>query len=595
MNGEESWVASRQLARGLRASIRSFGPLFIGLLALALVACTGREEGTATPTPEETGGAASATATASPDAEQVLRANLTSEPSTLDPQRASDQVSLTMVRNLYSGLLRLDAEDRLVTDLAEEVPTAENGGISADGLTYTFRLRDGLQWSDGEPLVAQAFVDAARRLFQPGSDNPYVDFFRVIAAAGPDGDANIAVQEALAAQQEDISALEEAVVEGLRVEAPDDRTVVIHLNRPSPEFLLLATLWPLYPVRQDLIDEFGDRWTEAGTLVSNGPFVLESWEHGEHVRLVRNERWHRDLPQLDAIDFDLIDDAAVAFLAYQNDELDVVLLGPAELVQVRDNAALRDQFVGYAQLRTAAVYLNAADPLFADERVRRAFAGGVDRVEYASAVLEGNGLPAYSWIPPGMPGYEESIGRQYEDALDESRVLLAEAGAEGVEITLLLPEASSAVLTGEWLQSQWQTHLGVTVKLDIRETASYVTAFTSGDFQVSIGGWAADYPDPQNWLPIFASTAPLNFGHYSNARFDELIAEAGTETDFDRRIELYDEAHRLLIDEVGVMPLSYPLRGALVKPWVQGFVPSPREGTVPGDLYFDQLSISGRP
>lgn len=154
MNGEESWVASRQLARGLRASIPSFGPLLSGLLALALVACSGREEDTATPTPEETGGAASATATASPDAKQVLRANLTSEPSTLDPQRASDQVSLTMVRNLYSGLLRLDAEDRLVTDLAEEVPTAENGGISADGLTYTFRLRDGLQWSDGEPLVA---------------------------------------------------------------------------------------------------------------------------------------------------------------------------------------------------------------------------------------------------------------------------------------------------------------------------------------------------------------------------------------------------------------------------------------------------------
>ena len=131
--------------------------------------------------------------------------------------------------------------------------------------------------------------------------------------------------------------------------------------------------------------------------------------------------------------------------------------------------------------------------------------------------------------------------------------------------------------------------------LDIRETASFVTAFTAGEFQVSIGGWAADYPDPQNWLPIFTSTAPLNFGHYSNDQYDDLIAEAGAEVDFDRRLELYGQAQQLLIDEVGVMPLSYPLRGALVKPWVQGFVPSPREGTVPGDLYFDQISISGRP
>src|SRR5690606_16130565 len=145
-----------------------------------------------------------------------------------------------------------------------------------DGLTYTFQLREGLTWSDGTPLVAQAFVDGATRLFAPGSANPYVDFYQVIAS----------------------------------VEAPDDRTVAYHLNRQSPEFLLLATLWPLYPVRQDLVDTHGDRWTEAGTLISNGPFVLEVWEHGERVRLARNEHYHRDPAGLDAIEFDLIDDTA---------------------------------------------------------------------------------------------------------------------------------------------------------------------------------------------------------------------------------------------------------------------------------------------
>ncbi|MGE3962045.1 MAG: peptide ABC transporter substrate-binding protein [Dehalococcoidia bacterium] len=583
-------MASRQLARVFRASLF----VWYAFALATLVACSGDDEGDPTASPTGVHGAAT-TAAGAPDADQVLRVNLTSEPSTLDPQRASDQVSLTLVRNLWSGLLMLDEQDNLVADLAAEVPTEENGGISADGLTYTFTLREGLSWSDGEPLVAQAFVDAARRLFRPGSDNPYVDFYRVIAADGPAGDANLAVQAALAAQEPDIAALEQAVVDGLRVSAPDDRTLVVELNRPSPEFLLLATLWPFYPVRQDLIDEHGDRWTEAGNLVSNGPFMLEAWDHGERVRLARNEQWHGPAAALDAVEFDLIDDAAVAFLAYQNDELDVVLLGPAELVQVRGNDALRDEFVGYAQLRTSAVYMNADDPLFADERARQALAGAINREEYAGAVLEGNGLPAYSWIPPGMPGYEEAIGRQFEDAVEASRALLAEAGAEGAEVTLLLPEASSAVLTGEWLQSQWQTNLGITVKLDIRETASYVTAFTAGDFQLSIGGWAADYPDPQNWLPIFTSSAPLNFGRYSSPQFDELIAEAGTEVDFDRRLDLYDQAQRLLIDEVGVMPLSYPLRGALVKPWVQGFVPSPREGTVPGDLYFHRISISGRP
>ncbi len=589
-------MAIWQRKRGRRATVSSLVVL-ASLFAGTLIACNRDGDGSATPAGTTNGGIA--TAEASPpvatDEEQILRANLSSEPSSLDPQRASDFVSLTVVRNLYSGLLRLDSEDQLVSDLAEDVPSEDNGGISEDGLTYTFQLREGLRWSDGTPLVAQAFVDGARRLFQPGSDNSYVDFYRVIAADGPDGDANVAVQQALAAGAEGIAELDQIVMDNLRVEAPDDRTVIYHLNRPSPEFLLLASLWPLSPVRQDLIDQYGDQWTEAGNLVGNGPFVLDSWQHGERLRLARNDNWHGEPATLEAIEFDLIDDSAVAFLAYQNDELDLVLLGPAQLVQVRTNEALREQFVGYATLATIAVYMNSDDPLFADTRVRQAFAGGVDRIQYTSALLEGNAVPAYSWIPPGMPGHEPDLGRQYENAIDASQALLAEAGAQGAEVTLMVPEASTAVLTAEWLQAQWQENLGVTVTLDVRETAAFRAAYAAGEFQISVGGWGADYPDPQNWLPPFTSNSPLNFGNYSNERFDELIALAGEEPDFDERLALYEEAQRLLIDEAGVMPLNHQIRAALVKPWVQGLVPSPREGIVPGDLYFEAISISGRP
>lgn len=587
-------MASRQRARVKRATFGMWIALAFLLMSL-LVACDSDSSGTPTSTVAAPTGTAAGTPATTPDVEQVLRANLTSEPSTLDPQRASDQVSLTVVRNLYSGLLRLDADDRLVPDAAAELPTVENGGISEDGLTYTFRLREGLMWSDGTPLVAQSFVDGARRLFMPGSGNAYADFYRVIAADSPDGDANVAVQEALAAEQEDVTALEEAVVEGLRVEAPDDQTVVFHLNRRSPEFLLLASLWPLYPVRQDIVDAAGDRWTEAGTLIGNGPFTLEAWDHGERLRLARNDHWHGDEVSLDGIEFDMIDDTSVAFLAYQNNELDVVNLGPAELVQVRGNEPLRAEFLGYPALRTIALYLNSDDPIFSDVRIRQAFAGALDREQYTSAVLEGSALPAYSWIPPGMPGHEPDIGLQFRDAVEASRALLAEAGAEGVEVTLLLPEASSAVLTGEWLQEQWQTNLGVTVRLDVRETAAFQQAYISGDFQISIGGWAADYPDPQNWLPPFTTASALNFGGYSNTTFDDLVGRAAAEVDFDARVALYLEAHRLLIDEAGVVPLNYPIRGALVKPWVSGLVPSPREGVSPGDLFFADISITGRP
>ncbi len=476
--------------RVLRAAWRSS----IALLMALSLGCGTDGDGSEPTTPAD-----STTATAVPTAgtpsaasvPQVLSVNLTSEPATIDPQRATDQVSLTLVRNLHAGLLRLDPDDQLIPDLAEDVPTVENGGISSDGLAYTFRLREGLRWSDGEPLVAQAFVDAARRLFEPEAVNQYVDFYRILASDGPDGDANVAYQAAARedASGDELAELARQVVEGLRVEAPDDRTVVYHLNRQSPVFPLLASLWPLHPVRQDLVDAHGSRWTEAGTHVGNGPFVLAEWDHGQRVRLERNEYWHGDEVALDAIELDMIDDSAIAFLAYQNDEVDVVVLGPAELVQVRGDEALRAQFRGYAELTAIGIYPNQSDPVLADPRVRQALAGSLNRVEFASAVLEGNALPAYGWIPPGMPGHDAQAGLQYEAATEASRSLIADAGAEGVTLTILTPEASTAVLTAQWLKEQWEANLGVTVELDIRETASYVAARGAGDFQLTVGGW----------------------------------------------------------------------------------------------------------
>jgi len=568
------------------------------MLVTIVVGCSSDEPVAPEPTsvPGTTPGATSTPAPAAGEP-QVLFVNLTSEPATIDPQRATDQVSLTLVRNLHSGLLRLDPDDELLPDLAEDVPTVENGGISADGLTYTFRLRDGLRWSDGTPLRAQAFVDAARRLFEPGALNQYADFYRVLASDGPEGDANLAYQAAVAAgaSGEELGELAEQVASGLRVEAPDDRTVVYHLNRQSPVFPLLSSLWPLYPVRQDLVDAHGPLWTEAATHVGNGPFRLAVWDHGQRVRIERNEHWHGGPIALEAIEFDMIDDAAVAFLTYQNDEVDVVVLGPAQLVQVRNSEQLRAQFRGYAELTAIGIYPNVSDPVLADARVRQALAGSLNRVEFASAVLEGNALPAYGWIPPGMPGHDREVGRQYEAAAAASRALLADANAEGMTLTILTPEASTAVLTAQWLKEQWETNLGISVNLDVRETGSYVQARGAGDFQLTVGGWAADYPDPQNWLAVFRTGSPLNAGQFSQPDFDALIDDAADELDYERRLELYLDAQRVLIDEAGVIPLYYRVRGALVKPWVQGLQPSPRDGAVPGDLFLDRVSIGERP
>ena len=143
-------------------------------------------------------------------------------------------------------------------------------------------------------------------------------------------------------------------------------------------------MWPLYPVRQDIIEANGDGWTEAGTHISNGAFKLETWDHNENISLVRNDEWHRDPVMLDRLNMDMIEDTAIAFLAYQEGELDMITLGPAELVQVR-GTDFEDEFHSYAQLVTIGIYFNNDDPSFADKMVRQAFAGALDRDESASA------------------------------------------------------------------------------------------------------------------------------------------------------------------------------------------------------------------
>lgn len=565
----------------------------LALAALAAFACTTNETAPATPTSEGTA-PASPTATAVPEP-QVLTIRMTGEPSTLDPQQASDIASTSIVRNLFSALLRIDKQQQLQPDLAREVPTAENGGVSADGLTYTFRLRDGLKWSDGSDLVAQDFVNAVERLFAPGAANYFADFYRMIAADG----AQEALEEAQAndVEGDELVTLEQAVVDNLEVFAPDDQTVVYQLNAPSPVFTVLASLWPLAPVKQDVVDAHGDAWTEPGNMVSNGPFRLAEWDHTVSLTLERNEHWHGDGPLLDEVRFDIVGDDALAFLAYRGDELDVVAIGPDQLVQVR-GTDLEDEFVSYAQLSTVGVFFNFNTAELQDLKVREALAGSFDRDEFAEIVSEGSVLPAYSYLPPGMAGHDPDAGLQFQDAVARSQQLLAEAGypgGEGLTVTLLGANVGGSATRAEWLKEQWEKNLGIAVVLDLIEPSSFVEKLFAGDWDLISGSWTADYPDPQDWLPAFSPGGALSVGGFEDDRFTALLDEAASELDADRRIELYLEAQRILIDDVAFSPVFFARRNLLVKPWVQDFIPSATDGDAPGDAFLDGVSISGRP
>ena len=230
--------------------------------------------------------------------------------------------------------------------------------------------------------------------------------------------------------------------------------------------------------------------------------------------------------------------------------------------------------------------------------IRVALAGSFDRVQFAEIVNEGSVLPAYSYLPPGMAGHDPDAGQQFRDAMVRSQELLAEAGypgGEGFTITLLGANVGGSVTRAEWLKEQWEQSLGITVVLDLIEPSSFVEKLFAGDWDLISGSWTADYPDPQDWLPAFAPGGSLAVGGFEDERFTALLDEAAVELDAARRLELYAEAQRILIDEVAFSPVFYARRNILVKPWVRDFVPAATDGDAPGDAFLAGVSISGRP
>jgi oligopeptide transport system substrate-binding protein len=547
--------------------------LMVLVLGAILVACEDEEEeGIATP-----GATASPAATGEALADkQELRVHMTGEPTSLDPQIAAFANDISVIKQLFRGLLYYDEDLGAVPAAAKVVPSTDNGGISEDGLTYTFELRDDLVWSDGEPLTAADFEYSLKRLFDPevGGQGYYYSFY-----------TNIIGSEAYVS--------EEGTADDVEVTAVDDTTLELKLSNVQPTLLQLMAMWPAYPVRQDVIEEHGDAWTEAGNLIGNGPFVLAEWEHETQITVEANPNyWGDDAPTLETVVFQIIPDDSVALIAYQNDELDMTRIPLPDISRFEGNP----EQLKYAELVTFAQEFNNTEEPFTDPLVRKAFKMAVDSDAYVDEVRQGSGIAAFSWIPPGMPGYNPDIGTDYALDPEGAKDLLAQStygGPDGLpDITVTVADTSAGRLTAEFLQEQLRTNLDVSIEIEILESSTYEDRYLASEFQFVLGGWGADYADPENWLPeLFGTDAGLNQYKYSNPKVDDLLAQAAVELDNDTRLDLYDQAQKIIIDEdMGIAPLYVRIRNWLVKPWVDGVTTTGTDST-PGDWFYTDISI----
>jgi len=491
--------------------------------------------------------------------EQILHKGNKSDPQELDPHIVQGVPEHHILQSLIENLVTEDPKD------LRPVPgQAERWDISPDGTVYTFHLRAGIRWSNGDPVTAHDFVRSYRRALTPSLGSEYAYMYYVMKGA----------EEYFKGKTQDFSTV--------GAKALDDRTLQITLNGPVPYFLSLLNHYSWWPVHLPTLAKHGDpyqrnnRWTRPGNFVGNGPFVLDRWEVGRVIVVKKNPLyWNAANVKLSEIHFHAIESIDTEERAFRAGQLHVTEEVPQSKIPVyrRDMAHLLhiDPYLGAYFYR-----LNTTRPQFKDKRVRRALAMAIDRKSIVENVTRGGQLPAYFFTPPDTVGYTSRTALRHDP--EGARQLLAAAGYPGgkgfppFEILYNTSESHKAV--AEAIQQMWKRELGIDVKLLNQEWKVYLDTEKRLDYDVSRAGWIGDYPDPSTFLETFLSDSGNNRTGWANPEYDRLLREAARLGDQKTRYELFQKAEAIFLDELPIIPIYHYTRVYLMQPSVRGWNPT---------------------
>lgn len=516
---------------------------------------------------------------------QVFRVNLAGEPNTIDPNKASWATERSVIMLLFVGLLDFNSDLSLKAACAQEIPTVANGGISADGLTYTFKVKSNVTWSDGSKVTAHDFEYSIKRMLDPDTAAEYASFYFDIVGAA-------AFNAAASADAATKTALRNAV----GVTAVDDTSLRITLNQTRPTFLSIMALWPTSPVKESVITAKGNLWTEAGNLIGNGPYTLKEWVHQDHMTFTLNTNYWDTKPTLTEIKYLMILDATQELSAYKNGELDMARVPVGTETATLADPVYGKQVVRNNDLTTFAFQFNVNKAPFDNLLVREAMSCAIDRVAFVEQVRGGVGTPAYSWIPPGMPGYDADLGKDFAFNVTKAKQLLADAGyPNGVgmpELKFQYADTASNRTIAQFLQAQLKTNLNLDLTLEPMEPAAFSAFVNSEQHTWAWFGWGADYPDPDNWLPdLFGTGGGNNHTGYSNPAFDTLARQAMMELDNTLRLQMWAQAQEIVMADMPIVTMFYRERFYVVQPYVKGLEPTGMDGGIMGDTSLVNVSI----
>lgn len=468
-------------------------------------------------------------------------------PITLDPAISSEMSSHSYIMQIFSGLVRLDENLTVQPDIAEKWQ------ISDDGKEYTFFLRKDVAFHDGRVLTTDDVKYSLERACDPSTGSN--------TAATYLGDIT-GVPDRLAGKTSEIS--------GVRV--IDDYTIHITIDAPKSYILSKLSYPTAFIVDKNNVESGSDWWRRPN---GSGPFKLVKWNPDDVFILEPNRSFYRKPADIDRLVFHLLSGLPIAL--YEKNEIDVAPVYEDHIARVLDKKGpFYNELHIYPELSMYYLGFNTIKPPFDDVNIRQAFCHAIDKEKIIQGTLNGMYSRADGILPPGMPGYNENIqGLDFD--VEKAKALIASSkygsaqNIPPVTITVSgwggnIPENLGAVV------QELEQNLGVTINVRQIEPEAFLYSLRTEADELFMMGWVADYPDPQNFLEyLFRTGAEYNTGKYSNPAFDSLLEEADRELDESGRMELYQQAEKIVVDDAPCLPLWFGQNYVLVRPYVKNY------------------------
>ncbi|SFJ65603.1 oligopeptide transport system substrate-binding protein [Halobacillus dabanensis] len=540
------------------------------VLSMFLAACSGGSDDTSNSTDDadteetDSGDSSSEEEAATGDSEQVLNLLDTAEIPTMDASLATDAVAFQWLGSTTDGLYRLG-------EGAETEPgIATDHEVSEDALTWTFNLREDAVWSNGDPVTAHDFVYAWQRAVDPDTGSEYGPYMM-----------NGVIKNAEAVNAGDVP------VEELGVTAEDDYTLVVELEKPVPYFESLTTFGTFLPLNQSFVEEQGDQYAlEADTLLSNGPFVITEWNHGEGWTLEKNEDyWDAENVKLEQINVRVVKETATGVNLYDTGEVDRVNLS-AEFV---DQYSTSDEYRIIEEPTLFYVKMNQENEILSNVNARKAIQMVIDRQGITNTILNNGSIPSGGHMPKNFVQHPESgedfrelNGDLVQTDVEKAKELWAtakeELGIEEAELGYLGGDSEVAQNMDAFIKDQLEQLEGLTVNVESVPFQVRLDRDTAMDYDLQNSGWGPDYIDPNTFMNMYVTDGANNKTGFSSEEYDSLIQKAGDELALEpaERFDAFLEAEKILIEEEAVLaPLYQRARAQLLKPYVKGVVVNP--------------------